>query len=325
MHTPRISALFLKTALLSLAVMLLIPETGFAARCLYVSSYHAGYVWNDDIEDAMKKVLSGQCEIKKFYMDGKRNLSPEFARQKGLEAKKLIETWKPDVVIAADDNVSRYLVMPHLKNAAVPVVFCGVNWTVEPYGYPYRNTTGMVEIGPVETLAKEVRRAVPNARQGVFLSADEMTQHKEVALNQKVYAKHGITITHRPVKTMAEWENAFLEAQKVDFIILGNNAGINDWSHDLALAQVRNKATKFTVSYLDWMAPYTMLTMAKIAGEQGEWAAKAALRIIKGARPDSIPIAANQRWNVFINPSLLKKTGFTLSPEITSKAVQVGP
>ncbi|MHB1183161.1 MAG: ABC transporter substrate binding protein [Desulfobulbia bacterium] len=68
-----------------------------------------------------------------------------------------------------------------------------------------------------------------------------------------------------------------------------------------------------------------MLTMAKIAGEQGEWTAKAALRIIKGARPDSIPIAANQRWNVFINPSLLKKTGFTLSPEITSKAVQVGP
>ena len=325
MHTPRISAPFLKSALLSLAVILLFPQTGLAARCLYVSSYHAGYVWNDDIEDAMKKVLSGQCETKKFYMDGKRNLSPEFARKKGVAAKKLIETWKPDVIIAADDNVSRYLVMPHLKNASVPVVFCGVNWTVEPYGYPYRNTTGMVEIGPVEPLAKEVRKVVPHARQGLFLSADEMTQNKEFALNQKVYAKHGITITHHPVKTMADWEAGFLEAQNADFIIIGNNAGINDWENDRALALVRSKAQKFTVSYLDWMAPYTMLTMAKIAGEQGDWAARAALRILKGARPDSIPIAANQRWNVFINSPLLQATGFTLSQEIMDKGVQVGP
>lgn len=119
----RFSASFLKSALLLLAMPLLIPQTVFAARCLYVSSYHAGYVWNDDTEEAMTKVLQGQYEIKKFYMDGKRNPAPEFAQHKALEAKKLTETWKPDIVIAADDNVSRYLVMPYLKNTAVPVVF----------------------------------------------------------------------------------------------------------------------------------------------------------------------------------------------------------
>jgi ABC-type uncharacterized transport system substrate-binding protein len=325
MRPTRPAASLLKAALLLLVLSLLCPPLALAARCLYVSSYHAGYVWNDDIENAMNKVLQGQCEIKKFYMDGKRNLAPEFARHKGLEAKKLIEAWKPDVVIAADDNAARYLVMPHLKNSAIPVVFCGINWTVEPYGLPYPNTTGMVEIGPVEPLAKEVRQVVPNARQGVFLSADEMTQDKEFALNRKVYAKHDITLLQRPVKTMAEWEKAFLEAQKADFIILGNNAGINDWSHERALAQVTKKAKKFTVSSLEWMAPYTMLTMAKIAGEQGDWAARAALRILNGARPDSIPIAANQRWNIFVNPALLKETGFTLPAEIKEKAVQVGP
>jgi len=327
MHPPRSAASLLKAALLLFALNLLLPPSVFAARCLYVSSYHAGYVWNDDIEEAMNKVLHGQCEIKRFYMDGKRNLAPEFAQKKGLEAKKLIEAWKPDVVIAADDNAARYLVMPHLKNSTIPVVFCGINWTVEPYGLPYSNTTGMVEIGPVEPLAKEVRQVVPNARQGVFLSADEMTQDKEFALSQKVYATHGITITQRSVKTMAEWERAFLEAQKADFIILGNNAGINDWSHERALAQVtnKNKAKKFTVSYLEWMAPYTMLTMAKIAGEQGDWAARAALRILKGARPDSIPIAANQRWNIFVNPALLQEAGFTLPAELKEKGVQVGP
>lgn len=91
------------------------------------------------------------------------------------------------------------------------------------------------------------------------------------------------------------------------------------------MEKVMTKAKKFTVSYLDWMAPYTMLTMAKIAEEQGDWAARAALRILKGARPNSIPIAANQRWNTFVNPALLQETGFTLPSEIKKKAVQVGP
>ncbi len=102
MHVNRFPASHLKTILL-LAINLLIPQAVFAARCLYVSSYHTGYVWNDDIEEAMGKVLQGQCEIKKFYMDGKRNLAPEFAQHKTLEAKKLIETWRPDVVIATAD------------------------------------------------------------------------------------------------------------------------------------------------------------------------------------------------------------------------------
>ena len=54
------------------------------ARCLYVSSYHAGYEWNDGIERGLEAELRGRCELTRFYMDGKRDvvidLCDEFAK-----------------------------------------------------------------------------------------------------------------------------------------------------------------------------------------------------------------------------------------------------
>ena len=78
------------TILLGLA--LLAHATAQAApppRCLYVSSYHSGYEWNDGIERGMDAVLQGKCELKKFYMDGKRHLDETFAKTKAREAKEL--------------------------------------------------------------------------------------------------------------------------------------------------------------------------------------------------------------------------------------------
>ncbi len=298
-------------------------ESAFAARCLYVSSYDAGYEWNDGVEKGMEPILKGKCELKKFYMDGKRHLDPAFAKKKAREAKALIESWKPDVVIAADDNASKYLIMPYFKNAAIPIVFCGINWTVEPYGYPYSNTTGMIEVGPVEPMITEVKNAVKDARRGVFLFVDEITQYKEFALNKEMYSKQGILLTNSIANTMAEWEAAYSAAQQADFIIIGNNAGINDWDKKRARNYTLSHAHKFTVTYLEWMAPYSMLTMAKIADEQGEWAAKAAVMILEGARPNSIPIVANRRWNMYVNPQLLAKAKIKLSSDILRKAVKV--
>ena len=309
-----------------LGLVLFAHATAQAAppRCLYVSSYHVGYEWNDGIEQGLKSVLQGKCEIKKFYMDGKRHIDSDFAKSKALEAKALVESWKPDVIIAADDNVSKFLIMPHFKNAAVPVVFCGINWTVEPYGYPYSNTTGMIEVGPVEPLQAEVQAIVKNVRRGVYLSANDLSQHKEFAEVQKMYKRLDIELTYTVARTMAEWEAGFSAAQtQADFLLLGNNAGIIGWDNDRARRYVRKHGRRFIAAYHEWMAPYAMLTMAKIPAEQGEWSGKVALLILNGTPPSKIPIVANRRWNIFANLPLLEKTGFRLSPEILRKAIKV--
>jgi len=313
------------TALLGLVLFAYTTaEAATPFRCLYVSSYHVGYEWNDGIEQGLESVLQGKCEIKKFYMDSKCHLDSDFAKSKALEAKALVDSWKPDVIIAADDNVSKFLIMPYFKNAAVPVVFCGVNWTVEPYGYPYSNTTGMIEVGPVEPLQNELRAVVKNVRRGVFLSPDDLSQHKEFTEVQKMYKRLGIEMTFTVARTMAEWEAGFTAAQtQSDFLLLGNNAGVIGWDNERARRYVHEHGRHFIVAYHEWMAPYAMLTMAKIPAEQGEWSGKVALLILEGTPPSKIPIVANRRWNMFVNLPLLEKAGFRLSPEILRKAVKV--
>ncbi len=299
--------------------LLLLTLPAFAAelpRCLYVSSYHAGNEWNDEIERAAAAVLEGRCELKRFYMDGRRHLDQAFAEAKAREAKDLIDAWRPAVVIAADDNASKYLVMPYLRDARMPVVFCGVNWTGEPYGYPYRNTTGMIEIGPIEPLMQEVLDVVRKPEHGVFLSVDELTQYKEFAASEEFYAQQGVRLSHVAVRTMAEWEAAYAAAQAAEFVILGNAIGIEGWDLERARRHVEAHVRRFTVSYLEWLAPLSMLTMAKSAAEQGEWAGKAARLILDGTPPDRIPVVANRRWNTYVNQRLLEIAGVRLSPDI---------
>lgn len=182
----------------------------------------------------------------------------------------------------------------------------------------------MIEVGPIEALAAEVRAAVKNARSGVFLSAEEITQHKEFAKSSEINGRFGIKMTHTAVRTMADWEAGFTAAQKnADFVVIGNYAGIADWDSDRARRYVRAHGQRFTVAYLEWMAPYAMLTMAKIADEQGEWAGKVAALILDGTPPSRIPVVANRRWNMYVNLPLLEKAGVHLSPEILRKAAKV--
>ena len=144
-------------------------------KCLFVASYHQGYAWQDGLERGLRSVLEGKCEIRQFNMDTKRNPSHEFGKKMALEAKARIESWKPDIVIASDDNASKYLVAPYFKDAKLPFVFCGINWTAKEYGYPYSNATGMIEVFPIKQLIKQIKRIIPNAKTAVFVRGDRLS------------------------------------------------------------------------------------------------------------------------------------------------------
>lgn len=299
------------------------PESR-AASCLYVSSYHKGYEWNDGIERGIAQALKGRCELSRFYMDTNRNTKPEFAQQKALEARQLIDTTQPDVVIACDDAASKYLVQPYYKNARQPIVFCGVNGTVSAYGYPYANVTGMIEIAPIKPLMKEVRSLVQSVQSGVYLAADVITQHKEFEENRDAYAQGGIKMTAVFVKSMAEWTAAFAAAQKADFVVLGTNAGINDWDGASAYRSVLASAKKLVVTNYDWMAPFAVLALTKVAEEQGEWSAHLAQTILGGAKPETLPIVANRRWQTYVNSELANQVKIQLPPRLVHKALKAG-
>ncbi|MBF0381746.1 MAG: hypothetical protein HQL69_12050 [Magnetococcales bacterium] len=314
------------SAVLLLFLFLFLPiKNANSATCLWISSYHKGYEWNDGIGKGIAEALAGKCEIKYFYMDTKRNPDPGFGREMGQKAFLLMQSLKPDVVIASDDNSSRYFVKPYLKNSSIPVVFCGVNWSVDEYGYPYTNSTGMVEVAPIIPLLKEIKRTINKSSNGLYLSSDVPTEHKDFSRFKTRFAKEGITVDSKFVLTMDGWKKGYLKGQKYDFLILGNNAGIINWDKKEAADFAFEHANKLTVTNYEWMMPYTMMAKTKLPYEQGEWAGNVAMEVLAGMSITQIPIVPNRRWNLYANPTLLKKAGIKLPQDFLISAIKVQP
>ncbi len=300
-----------------------LSTSSFAAQCLYVSSYHAGYEWNDGIERGIESTLEDKCELDKFYMDTKRNTSPEFAQKKAKAAKEYIEKTSPDVVIACDDNASKYLVKPYYKDAALPFAFCGINWTVEEYGYPYSNVTGMIEVAPILPLLKLIQDVIEDPVEGIYLSADVLTEHKDYERYRRSYEAQGVTLHGKFVNTLDDWKREYIDAQRYDFIVLNNNSGIHDWNKLDAKDVALKHSKTLTVTNYDWMMPYSMLAMTKLPEEQGEWAAQIALAIIDGQAPVNIPVIVNRRWNIYVNPNLVERSKIRIPAHIMHKAIKI--
>ncbi len=291
-------------------------------KVLFVNSYHQGYEWSDGEEQGAAKVLRASgVAVEFFRMDTKRHGDEAAKKQAGLDAKAAIERSKPDVVIVSDDNAVKYLLQPFYRDAAVPFVFCGVNWDASGYGLPYRNATGMLEVALTVQLVDKLKEYAKGQRVG-FLTVDTETERSE----QKAYREklHLQFAQERFVKTLADWKAAFKELQgQVDVLLLGNFAGINDWNDADARAWAEANTRIPSGGMYDFMMPYTMLGLVKVAQEQGIWAGKAALAILKGEKPSAIPIAANKEGQIMVNVKLASKAGVVFKPELVRNAVVV--
>lgn len=314
-----------RRALCTALAMLAVAVPAGAADCLYVSSYHPGYHWNDAIEAGLQETLAGRCDLHRFYMDTKRHHEPAHAEAKAREAFALIRQLRPAVVIACDDSASRYLVAPYLRERDQPVVFCGVNWTVEPYGYPYSNATGMIEVAPMGPLLREARALVDGVR-AIFLSADVPTQHKEAERLAQEARRQGLHLETVLVDRFEHWQSAFERAQDTaDLIVLGNPIGIEGWDPDAAQTLVGTHTRRLTLSFGVYMQRYAALTMTNVPREQGEWAGQAAALILEGESPANIPIVPNHRWEIFVRPDMARCAGIELPESLLRRAVQTTP
>lgn len=289
-------------------------------RCLYISSYHSGYAWSDGVEEGVRSALQSKCEIRQFDMDTKRKRSKQDIQNAVNSSIKIIESWKPDVVITSDDNAAKYLIVPHYMNHEIPFVFSGINWTVEEYGFPVSNVTGIVEIAPIEPMLREALR-LSDGRTGVYLGADTLTEQKNYKRIQAGATKLGSTLKSKLVQNAQQWKEEFEKANKTaDYIVMGSNSGIANWDDDEIASYVMEHAAVVSVTNHRWMMPVTALGYTKIPQEHGEWAARAALEILAGSEAIDIPVVTNRKWDMWINQGVVNSTAIELSSKFTRRA-----
>lgn len=290
-------------------------------KVLFIDSYHEGYAWSDGITRGVESVIKPQgAALKIARMDTKRNTSEDFKKEAASKMKALIDDFKPDVVIAADDNASKYLIMPYYKGKSLPFVFCGVNWDAGGYGFPASNVTGMIEVTPIPQLIEQLKPYAKGARVG-FLAPELLTARKEAENYKKVF---GMTLAEYYATDFEDWKKGFKQLQdSVDILILDSDGGLyNDKGAELkSFVEANTKIPTGTV--YDFMADYALLSFAKVAEEQGVWAADKALKILDGTSPADIAFGQNKEGKLIVNTRIAKKLGVDFPYEMIESADKV--
>jgi ABC-type uncharacterized transport system substrate-binding protein len=295
----------LTALVLGLSATVLSAGEPVARKVLYLNAYHQGYAWSDEIQKAIEARLgAAQVELKTVLMDTKND--PAGGTAKAQEAKALIEAWKPQVVVISDDNPMKLVVQPYLKDAPIPVVFCGVNWDGSAYGLPYANTAGMYEVALIPQLVAALRKHAKGDRVGLLASDNESSRADGVG-----FKKHcGVSgLVERYVPDLAAWKAAYVEMQQQVDLLLVRNDGIKGWKADEMAAFCEENARIPTGAIQEEVSFYALATFAKLGSEQGDWAAEAALQILAGKKPSEVGETKNRKAKIILNMKIAKRLG----------------
>jgi hypothetical protein len=268
---------------------------------------------------AEKVLTDAGVELKIVYMDTKNNPSDEFSRRAALRVKKIIDEFKPDAIISADDNAFKYVIMPYYRDSNLPVVFCGINWDVSIYGAPYPNTTGIIEIGLIEDVYKHLKKFSRGSRMAI-LAYDSWNERKNAQYAAR-YIEGGF-FCQEYVKDFASWKRKFIELQdKVDMLYIAAPDGIKGWD--------TKEAEKFVLEHARILlgtdasvaqVPLTLLGLTKIPQEQGECAARMVLDIFGGKKPSEITVVRNKKGDLYLNFKIAEKLNIIFPPAMIRNA-----
>ncbi|TNF45880.1 MAG: hypothetical protein EP310_00935 [Bacteroidetes bacterium] len=307
-----------------IAILLFSCSTNSPKKIFYINSYHAGYGSSDDVMQGITETLAGKnVKLQTFFMDTKRKSSEEEMQQATLNALEQIEDFQPDLLLVSDDNAMKYIIRPHFNNSEIPAVFCGVNWSAEQY-HLGKNVTGMLEVLPLRECLSEVISNSPETKNLVVLSENSLSEQNNTILLDTLYKNLGLNVDYKFADDFETWKKYFLEAnQNADLIYMPTNGAIRNWNESEAKSLVHDNLKIPAVTCDDFMMPYVVFGLTKVAKEQGEWAANTALEILTGKKPEEIQITKNVQTKAYLNTKLAEKLDFKLSDEYYNRCIKL--
>lgn len=302
-------------------------------RVLVIQSYNTDYAWTRDIDTGIRRVLGDNLSYRMrwHYMDTKRHQDTDYKIRAGMLALRQIKLFRPNVIIAVDDDAQQYAVMKYANNPKVSIVFAGINGSAEQYGYNHAsNVTGIYERKPLRSLrdALVVMRQKDGRPLGRRIAhiGDESDSVIEDSkqIDSMDWSPFRLASSKRVV-TFDEWKRAVEDASRnCDVIVISNYHRI-----------LRKEGGKLPVSpseIMGWTEAHSKVPVVGMGGfmvedggmfavgasgfEQGEAVAKMTEDILDHHREaGSIAQAMPRQYLVFIRQSVMDKRGLTL-PDI---------
>ncbi len=308
-------------------------------RILVVHSYLNDYVWIREIDSGIKGRLNGEdfngkknpaktvsYKLKVFYMDTKNHTALSWKKRKGAEAEALVKNWKPDVIIACDDNAQEYFAKKY-KDASIPVVFCGVNKSPMYYGYvdslekPGHNVTGYIENVNFYKTLRLARTILPGIKTVYILGDNSPTNQGLIDFLVPLFPKAPLQVKgYRLTDDWDEWKNKVRSLQgKVDIIIYPHYHTLKDSknrniSHEKVLAWTLRNSKIPDFTFWSFGVIDGVLGSISIWGKaHGYEASETAIRILQdGINPGDIPIKSPEAGAIVLNKKRADMLGIKL-------------
>ena len=303
-------------------------------RVLVLHSYDTEYIWTRDINVGLTRVLLGKAYTTRWhYMDTKRNPDEAFKQRSGILARRIIDDWDPNVIIAVDDDAQRYAVKSYANHPKIKIVFAGINGEIAPYGYDKAsNVTGILERkqwrGVKNLIEETIRPRVPADRPvKISYVGDTSGSVKEDTkfLNEfdwKPFVLHRSKL----VKTFDEWKAEVKRADaEADVLLTTNYRRIQVSDADEKKMVPPEEVVKWTeentkkVPVLGTNGFYVedggMMALATSPFEQGRVAGEMTIQIIdKKVSPQSIPVQETQQFISYMRAERMLANNFKVPP-----------
>lgn len=181
----------------------------------------------------------------------------------------------------------------------------------------------MIEVTPIQEIFTQAT-SISRGNRGIFIGDTTITDKKDLAHFVKYATKHNIVLDSALVDSLEEWKEHYTKAQKdYDFIILGHNSSIKQWSDQDVIAFLKQTTKKLSLTTYGWMMPFAMIGLTIKASEQGEWSANTAKAILQGYSVHHIAITANRTWNSWVNLNLVNTTTIVLPTSLIEKSQKI--
>jgi ABC-type uncharacterized transport system substrate-binding protein len=305
-----------------------------AKKVLILQSYHEGYVWTDNINAGAQKVLTASgAEVKIHYMDCKRNPGDEYMAKAVADAKQVIDTFKPDVVITGDDPAQKVTVEYANKDGAPQFVFCGVNAELSKYNFPAKNVTGIIERALYESSLRMLKKVYPEFKTIAIIGDATVTDNLIIGQIKNEKPQIDVTLIDTAnVGNFDDFKKKFDEFQtKADVIGFVTCRAIKNKAEDEKsmdpkeiFAWMTANMKKPSIGFWDYVVREgALLGITPNGTEHGILAAEMAVQMMDGKTAADIPVVKAQKGMVIINMKTAKTLNANVPYELVKSAQEV--
>lgn len=316
----RLARLACQVLLLSVALQAS-AAAGTAPKVLVLHSYHKSFEWTDAIQDAIERVfLAKRPEVELYveYLNLKRN--PALLTYPSLAAlyQNTLSALEFDCILCSDDAALDFLLLYRatlFKNA--PVVFCGINDYKATRTRGQAGYTGVAEAYEFNATISLGRRLFPGTKKVAIITDSSETG----IINLKHAREHYLQF---PDLEFIELTGLAPETLAVSLGKLGQDSIALSFTY-IRLPGGRSLTPKESIAFLGKASPRPVFTLWDFflgpgflggrivsGAKQGEAAARIALRVLAGERPEAIPVGASPNAYVFEHEALQR---FGVDPE----------